>query len=128
MQLYNSSDVTLCRAFPSNFTGVDWYHQIEERRIYSFEQFAAMFLSKFASRRRRTLTISALFKVRQRKGEALKNFYERWMLVAMSVKDVKPPILGCCLDECTTSEELCRRCQRGTWSPRRTWTVGSKKS
>ncbi|CAL1367513.1 unnamed protein product [Linum trigynum] len=110
MQLYNSSDATLCRAFPSTFVGVvlDWYHQIEEGRIDSFEQFAAMFLSKFASRKRRSLTISALFKVRQRKGEALRDFYERWMSVAMAVKDVKPPVLGCCLDECTNSEELCR--------------------
>ncbi|CAL1384374.1 unnamed protein product [Linum trigynum] len=96
MQLYNSSDATLCRAFPSTFVGVvlDWYHQNEEGRIESFEQFAAMFLSKFANRKRRSLTISALFKVRQRKGEALWDFYERWMSVAMAVKDVKPPVLG----------------------------------
>ncbi|CAL1378679.1 unnamed protein product [Linum trigynum] len=38
MQLYNNSDATLCRAFPSTFTGVvlDWYHHIEEGRIDSF--------------------------------------------------------------------------------------------
>ncbi|CAL1383983.1 unnamed protein product [Linum trigynum] len=110
MQLYSSSDATMCRAFPSTFTGVvlDWYHQLEEGRIDCFEHFASLFLSKFASRKRRTLTISALFKVRQRENEPLRDFYERWMSVAMAVKDVKPPVLGCCLDECTTSEELCR--------------------
>ncbi|CAL1399577.1 unnamed protein product [Linum trigynum] len=79
MQLYNSSDATLCHAFPSTFVSVvlDWYHKMEEGRIDSFEQFPAMFLSKFATRKRMSLTISALFKVRQRKGEALRDFYER---------------------------------------------------
>ncbi|CAL1353738.1 unnamed protein product [Linum trigynum] len=110
MQLYNSSDATLCKVFPSTFAGVvlDWYHQINEGRIECFEQFAELFLSKFASRKRRTLTIGALFKVRQREGEALREFYDRWISVAMEVKDVQPAVLGVCLDACTTSEELCR--------------------
>ncbi|CAL1384138.1 unnamed protein product [Linum trigynum] len=110
MQLYNSSDATLCKVFPSTFAGVvlDWYHQIEEGRIECFEQFAELFLAKFASRKRRTLTIGALFKVKQREGEALREFYDRWISVAMAVKDVQPAVLGVCLDACTSSEELCR--------------------
>ncbi|CAL1394505.1 unnamed protein product [Linum trigynum] len=110
MQLYSSSDTTMCRAFLSTVTRVvlDWYHQIEEGRIECFEEFAAMFLSKFASRKCMTLTIIALFKVHQRQNEGLRDFYEWWMSVAMAVKDVKSPVLWCCLEECTTSEELCK--------------------
>ncbi|CAL1379514.1 unnamed protein product [Linum trigynum] len=110
MQLYNSTDATLCKVFPSTFAGVvlDWYHQIEEGRIEGFEQFAAMFLAKFASRKRRTLTVGALFKIKQKEGETLREFYERWIPVAMAVKDVHPSVLGVILEECTTSEELCR--------------------
>ncbi|CAL1400208.1 unnamed protein product [Linum trigynum] len=110
MQLYNSTDATLCKVFPSTFSGVvlDWYHQIGEGRIDCFEQFAAMFLAKFASRKRRSLTIGALFKVKQKEGEALREFYERWLSVALAVKDAQPSVLGVCLNECTSSEELCR--------------------
>ncbi|CAL1413156.1 unnamed protein product [Linum trigynum] len=110
MQLYNSTDATLCKVFPSTFAGVvlDWYHQLEEGRIECFEQFAELFLSKFASRKRRTLTRGALFKIKQKDGEALREFYDRWISVAMAVKDVQPPVMGVCLEECTNSEELCR--------------------
>ncbi|CAL1358974.1 unnamed protein product [Linum trigynum] len=110
MQLYNSTGATLCKVFPSTFSGVvlDWYYQIEEGRIECFEQFAEMFLAKFASRKRRTLTIGALFKIKQKEGEALREFYERWLSVALAAKDVQPSVLGVCLNECTTSEELCR--------------------
>ncbi|CAL1410768.1 unnamed protein product [Linum trigynum] len=110
MQLYNSTDATLCKVFPSTFSSVvlDWHHQIKEGRIDCFEQFAAMFLAKFASRKRRSLTIGTLFKVRQKEGEALREFYERWLSVALEVKDAQPSVLGVCLNECTSSEELCR--------------------
>ncbi|CAL1403225.1 unnamed protein product [Linum trigynum] len=46
IQLYNSSDATLCKVFPSTFAGVvlNWYHQC-------FEQFAAMFLQNLPAER-----------------------------------------------------------------------------
>ncbi|CAL1377595.1 unnamed protein product [Linum trigynum] len=110
MQLQNFSDVALCRTFPSTFAGIclDWYNQLPNGIIRTFEEFIWLFTSKFASQKCRPLHTVALVEVKQEDGESLRTFYSRWSRVAMAVRDLTTEIATHILMESTSNTELRR--------------------
>ncbi|CAL1390011.1 unnamed protein product [Linum trigynum] len=110
MQLINATDSDLCRAFPVTFSGQcrTWYTSLPEGIIESFEQFAMLFSTKFASQRRRKLTVSALINCSQRKDEPLAEFYDRWNAIACEIDGISSVVAAGNLRISTTSIELKR--------------------
>ncbi|CAL1412854.1 unnamed protein product [Linum trigynum] len=110
MQLINASDSDLCKAFPVTFSGQcrTWYTSLPEGIIENFEQFAMLFSTKFASQRRRKLTVSSLINCRQKKEESLAEFYDRWNAITCEIDGISSVVAAGNLRISTTSIELKR--------------------
>ncbi|CAL1405791.1 unnamed protein product [Linum trigynum] len=110
MQLINATDADLCKAFPVTFSGHcrTWYTSLPEGIIEDFEQFATLFSSKFASQRRRKLTVSSLINCKQGREELLTDFYDRWNTIACEVQGISPSVAAGNLRMSTHSRELRR--------------------
>ncbi|CAL1380472.1 unnamed protein product [Linum trigynum] len=110
MQLQTNSNASLCRTFPSTFSGIclDWYNRLPNRIIRSFKEFILLFTTKFVSQKRRPLHLKAFIDLRQKDGEGLRAFYARWSRVAMVMRDLTPETAAHHLMYATTNMELKR--------------------
>ncbi|CAL1395280.1 unnamed protein product [Linum trigynum] len=88
MKLINASNADLCKVFPVTFGSQcrTWYTSLPEGIIEKFKQFTTLFSSKFASQRRRKLTVSVLINCKQGEEETLTSFYDRWNTIACEVQ------------------------------------------
>ncbi|GKV11548.1 hypothetical protein SLEP1_g22796 [Rubroshorea leprosula] len=80
MQAQNASDALMCKIFPSTLrsNARTWYYSLPPRSINSYTELASAFATKFSSRRLIRKTTSELMRVKQRDGESLKNFINRF--------------------------------------------------
>ncbi|VFQ67186.1 unnamed protein product [Cuscuta campestris] len=76
------SEEVLCRSFPATLDGLasEWFNELPEGKIDSWEDLARRFLVHFAGNRKKKLYFSHLLSVRQRPDEPLREFLARWKL------------------------------------------------
>ncbi|VFQ61815.1 unnamed protein product [Cuscuta campestris] len=82
MNVVTFSEEVLCRSFPATLDGLasEWFNELPERKIESWEDLARRFLVHFAGNRKKKLHFSHLLSVRQRPDEPLREFLARWKL------------------------------------------------
>ncbi|VFQ76056.1 unnamed protein product [Cuscuta campestris] len=70
------------RSFPATLDGLasEWFNELPEGKIDSWEDLARRFLVHFAGNRKKKLHFSHLLSVRQRPDEPLREFLGRWKL------------------------------------------------
>ncbi|VFQ87969.1 unnamed protein product [Cuscuta campestris] len=70
------------RSFPATLDGLasEWFNELPEGKIDSWEDLARRFLVHFAGNRKKKLHFSHLLLVRQRPDEPLREFLPRWKL------------------------------------------------
>nr|XP_011459661.1 PREDICTED: uncharacterized protein LOC105350023 [Fragaria vesca subsp. vesca] len=69
-----------CKFFPSSLTGEAgvWFRDLKPGSIANFEQLRESFVSQYFCNRKRKKDMAALFMVKQKIGERLKTFYDRF--------------------------------------------------
>ncbi|XP_068486402.1 uncharacterized protein [Phaseolus vulgaris] len=94
MCVYTSDDAVLCRVFPTSLKGatLSWFTKLLPNSIDSFASLVAKFETQFATSRPRHLTSIALVGIRQKKGESLRTFVDRFSKVAMSIQNLSPDV------------------------------------
>ncbi|VFQ89998.1 unnamed protein product [Cuscuta campestris] len=72
----------ISRSIPTTLDGLasEWFNELPERKIDSWEDLARRFLVHFAGNRKKKLHFSHLLSVRQRLDEPLREFLTRWKL------------------------------------------------
>ncbi|VFQ88934.1 unnamed protein product [Cuscuta campestris] len=82
MNVVTFSEEVLCRSFPATLDGLasEWFSELPEGKIDSWEDLARRFLVHFAGNRKKKLHFSHLLSVRQRPDEPLREFLTRWKL------------------------------------------------
>ncbi|VFQ71635.1 unnamed protein product [Cuscuta campestris] len=82
MNVVTFSEEVLCRSFPATLDGLasEWFSELPEGKIDSWEDLARRFLVHFAGNRKKKLHFSHLLSVRQRPDELLREFLARWKL------------------------------------------------
>ncbi|VFQ76691.1 unnamed protein product [Cuscuta campestris] len=82
MNVVTFSEEVLCRSFPATLDGLasEWFNELPEGKIDSWEDLARRFLVHFAGNRKKKLHFSHLLSVRQRPDEPLREFLARWKL------------------------------------------------
>ncbi|VFQ84065.1 unnamed protein product [Cuscuta campestris] len=82
MNVVTFSKEVLCRSFPATLDGLasEWFNELPEGKIDSWEDLARRFLVHFAGNRKKKLQFSHLLSVRQRPDEPLREFLARWKL------------------------------------------------
>ncbi|VFQ78673.1 unnamed protein product [Cuscuta campestris] len=80
MNVVTFSEEVLCRSFPATLDGLasEWFNELPEGKIDSWEDLARRFLVHFARNRKKNLHFSHLLSVRQ--DEPLREFLARWKL------------------------------------------------
>ncbi|XP_010243816.1 PREDICTED: uncharacterized protein LOC104587791 [Nelumbo nucifera] len=92
MILYGYSDTLACQTFQATFKGVArrWFSSLPPRSINSWEQFSNMFLACFISSRRPQKSIVSLMTVKQKRGESLRSYIDRFKKEELEVRDLDP--------------------------------------
>lgn len=69
-----------CKFFPSSLVGEarTWFRDLKPGSISSFDELSEAFISQYFCNRKRKKDMAALFAVKQKVGERLKAFYERF--------------------------------------------------
>ena len=80
MHLQGVSDKIMCRAFPTNLRGLAriWFNQLETGSIDTFAQLSQAFIDNFIGGRRSARPANYLLNIRQRKGESLRSYMQRF--------------------------------------------------
>ncbi|VFQ92435.1 unnamed protein product [Cuscuta campestris] len=78
----NTMDGGVGKSFPATLDGLasEWFNELPEGKIDSWEDLARRFLVHFARNRKKKLHFSHLLSVRQRPDELLREFLARWKL------------------------------------------------
>ncbi|KAL0416358.1 UNVERIFIED_CONTAM: hypothetical protein Slati_3467700 [Sesamum latifolium] len=85
--LHRYTDRIKCRVFVTTFARAaqQWFNQLPEGAIGSFQEFRSLFLHQFASSRKLGKTELSLFAVRQKDDEPLKEYLQRFNAAALEV-------------------------------------------
>jgi len=88
MIIYGGSDVVRCKMLMDTFTGtiVQWFGGIPNDYITSFPQFSRMFKEQFPVNKVDLLRLHDLFDVKQREGELLKEYLNRFCAISMRLQ------------------------------------------
>ena len=80
MIISEGTNVIQCKMFMDTFTSttLQWFSGIPDGHITSFSQFPTMFREQFSANKVKPLRIYDLFDVRQREGESLKDYLNRF--------------------------------------------------
>ena len=80
MALATKADELLCLAFPSTLKGPapQWFHSLKPRPVSDFKQLNKQFVSQFVGMLDRPQPDTQILTIRQRKGESLKEFVDRF--------------------------------------------------
>ncbi|XP_031120299.1 uncharacterized protein LOC116023437 [Ipomoea triloba] len=94
MLMMGVSDAVMCRAFYSTLTGraAEWFASLKPGSIADFAELARKFIHRFAISRAAKKHFTSLEKAKQREGESLTLFSERWKA---AVAEIEP------VDDCT---------------------------
>ncbi|CAN1139542.1 Transposon Ty3-I Gag-Pol polyprotein, partial [Linum perenne] len=108
MQMQQAGDAAYCRAFPATLGGRarEWYMNLPEGIITSWEGFARIFSQKYECKRARTVPLQALVSLRQKPNQSLKEFFDEWTGVVQSIKRVNHEIAAASLFQSTHNGRL----------------------
>jgi len=84
MIIYGGANAVHCKMFMGTFTGttLQWFSGLPDRHIISFDQFFELFRERFFVNQAKPLISYDLFSVKQRHGESLKNYLNRfWVFI-----------------------------------------------
>uniref|UniRef100_A0A2N9FBG8 Retrotransposon gag domain-containing protein n=1 Tax=Fagus sylvatica TaxID=28930 RepID=A0A2N9FBG8_FAGSY len=79
----------MCRAFPTNLRGSAriWFNQLETRSIDTFAQLSRAFIDNFIEGRRSARPANYLLNIRQREGESLRSYVQRFNKEAVQIDE-----------------------------------------
>jgi len=88
MIIFGGTDAIYCKMFLGTFTGtaLQWFSGLPDGHITSFNQFSELFREQFFINQVKPLILYDLFSVRQRKGESLKNYLNRFWTLTMKLQ------------------------------------------
>ncbi|KAJ0984219.1 hypothetical protein J5N97_002575 [Dioscorea zingiberensis] len=80
MSVNGTSEVVLCRGFSKTLSGIayDWFRSLPEGSIAYFDQLMDKFLRRFANCRRHKRNPVMLLRCKQREGESLRDYLDRF--------------------------------------------------
>ncbi|XP_021760611.1 uncharacterized protein LOC110725438 [Chenopodium quinoa] len=80
MILYTNSDAVWCKVFPTTLVGAaaDWFNNLENGAVHSFQQLAEMFVGQYVSNSVRQRTSGELMAVTQKADESLRDYIRRF--------------------------------------------------
>uniref|UniRef100_A0A2N9HYA4 Reverse transcriptase/retrotransposon-derived protein RNase H-like domain-containing protein n=1 Tax=Fagus sylvatica TaxID=28930 RepID=A0A2N9HYA4_FAGSY len=89
MRLQGVSDEIKCRAFPTNLRGSarTWFNQLETGSIDTFTQLSRAFIDNFIRGRRSARPANYLLNIRQREGESLRSYVQRFNKEAVQIDE-----------------------------------------
>ena len=89
MRLQGASDEIMCRTFPTNLKGSarTWFNQLETRSINTFAQLSRAFIDNFIGGRRSAHPANYLLNIRQREGESLRSYVQRFNKEAVQINE-----------------------------------------
>ncbi|RZR98856.1 hypothetical protein BHM03_00028302 [Ensete ventricosum] len=92
MALYDTSDVLMCRAFPTTLRGPArmWYNQQKPSSISSFDHLAKEFELNFMASSRPRPTAASLLSLAQGSDETLAQFVDRFAAEVRRMPDAHP--------------------------------------
>uniref|UniRef100_A0A2N9J4D3 Uncharacterized protein n=1 Tax=Fagus sylvatica TaxID=28930 RepID=A0A2N9J4D3_FAGSY len=90
MRLQGVSDEIMCRAFPTNLRGSTriWFNQLETGSIDTFAQLSPAFIDNFIGGRRLARPANYLLNIRQREGESLRSYVQRFNKEAVQIDEL----------------------------------------
>ncbi|KAL0408101.1 UNVERIFIED_CONTAM: hypothetical protein Sradi_1744500 [Sesamum radiatum] len=85
--LHRYTDGIKCRVFITTFarTAQQWFNQLPLAVIRNFQEFRSLFLHQLASSRMHQKTELSIFSIRQKEGEPLKEYLQRFNTAALEV-------------------------------------------
>uniref|UniRef100_A0A2N9JBP4 Reverse transcriptase domain-containing protein n=1 Tax=Fagus sylvatica TaxID=28930 RepID=A0A2N9JBP4_FAGSY len=89
MRLHSVSDEIMCRTFPTNLRGSarTWFNQLETGSIDTFAQLSRAFIDNFIGGRRSARPANYLLNTRQREGESLRSYMQRFNKEAVQIDE-----------------------------------------
>jgi hypothetical protein len=89
MHLHSVSDEIMCRTFPTNLRGSarTWFNQLETGSIDTFAQLSRAFIDNFIGGRRSVRPANYLLNIRQREGESLRSYVQRFNKEAVQIDE-----------------------------------------
>ncbi|KAL0428390.1 UNVERIFIED_CONTAM: hypothetical protein Slati_3013800 [Sesamum latifolium] len=92
--LHRYTDDIKCRVFVTTFARAaqQWFNQLPPSMIGSFREFRSLFLHQFASSRNHRKTELSLFSIRQKEGESLKDYLQRFNTAALEVSSANQEV------------------------------------
>jgi hypothetical protein len=89
MRLHGVSDEIMCRTFPTNLRGSarTWFNQLETGSIDTFAQLSRAFIDNFIGGRRSARPANYLLNIRQREGESLRSYVQRFNKEAIQIDE-----------------------------------------
>ncbi|KAL2237686.1 UNVERIFIED_CONTAM: hypothetical protein Sindi_0960300 [Sesamum indicum] len=93
---YDLSDAAYCKVFRTTLSkrALAWFNQLPAGTISSLEQLVQRFLHHFSMNKKIPKTASYLFTVRQREGETLRDFMQRFVDAVHEVPHVNQELLA----------------------------------
>ncbi|XP_038985514.1 uncharacterized protein LOC120111721 [Phoenix dactylifera] len=90
MALQGSLEAMLCKAFPATLrrTARLWFFGLKPSTVSSFEQLGRQFITNFAAGRRQRRTSDSLLDIKQREGESLKDYLDRFTAATWEVREL----------------------------------------
>jgi hypothetical protein len=89
MRLQGVSDEIICRTFLTNLRGsaIVWFNQLETGFIDTFAQLSWAFIDNFIGGRRLARPANYLLNIRQREGESLRSYIQRFNKEAVQIDE-----------------------------------------
>uniref|UniRef100_A0A2N9I8K3 Uncharacterized protein n=1 Tax=Fagus sylvatica TaxID=28930 RepID=A0A2N9I8K3_FAGSY len=89
MRLHGVSDEIMCRTFLTNLRGSarTWFNQLETGSIDTFAQLSRAFIDNFIGGRRSARPANYLLNIRQREGESLRSYVQRFNKEAVQIDE-----------------------------------------
>ncbi|XP_038976592.1 uncharacterized protein LOC120107395 [Phoenix dactylifera] len=94
MALQGASEALLCKAFPATLRGAAWlwFTGLKPSTISSFEQLGRQFASTFAASRPQRRTSDSLLDIKQKEGESLREYLDRFTAATWEVRELDQSI------------------------------------
>ena len=94
MMFHAVSDPIWCHVFSTSMTGeaLEWFSKLPTKSIDSFATLKARFNTQFAPLRPAILTVDNLVNIRQKDGESLRSYLDRYNRMSVKIKDISDEI------------------------------------
>ena len=109
MIISGGSDAIRCKMFMSTFTGttIQWFSGLPNGHIISFAQFAKPFKEQFYTNRVKPPVLYDLFNVRQREGESLKDYLNRFWAFTVKLRTHDENVMVSAFEQAVASRPFC---------------------